>query len=168
MQSKGTAAGELHQRGGAGATREGDHQHRQRLIGGAVVLDEAIGAIEQLTVADRTGGTAMAMPVGGKSSDGPAELLGSGGDALISATGSAMEQLMDGTGIAAEQQGGAHLIEGPGEITTTTGNDHPGSSWSHCQCRRWMHRTGGKEGGKTRGENLPPAMGSGPLALVLL
>ena len=100
-----------------------------------MVLDEAIGAIEQLTVADRTGGTAMARPIGRKGRDGPAELLGSDGDALISAWGGAMEQLMDGAGIAAEQQGGAHLIEVPGEITTTTGNNHPGSSWSHCPCR---------------------------------
>ena len=77
----------------------------------------------------------MALPIGRMGSDGPTELLGSDGDGLIGATGGAMEQLTNGTGIAAKQQGRTHLIQGPGEITTTTGNDHPGSSRSHCHCR---------------------------------
>ena len=106
---------------------------------------ELLGLIEQLTVADRPGAAAMAVPIGGDGGDRPTELNGSSGDQLISTTGGAMEQLQDGTGGDVMVEGRSDLIEGPGEITTTTGDDHPGSSWSHCRCREEHHSKGRKE-----------------------
>lgn len=120
--------GLLEQGGGAGTTGEGDHQHRNGLAGGGEGGGELLGTVEQLTVANGAGAAAMALPIGGDGGDGPTELIGGAGDQLIRATGSAMEQLQNRKGSDGLEESRSDLIEGSGEITTTTGDDHPGSS----------------------------------------
>ena len=81
----------MHQRGRAGASGKGDHQHRGTECRGGVGLGLHQGLLQQEAIADRPGAAAVAAPLGRKGLDTPAELMGSTADGLISATGPAME-----------------------------------------------------------------------------
>jgi hypothetical protein len=155
------AAGLLHQRGGAGTTGKGDHQYRRWGGGGG----KGEGLIQQQAVADRPSAAAVAVPFGGGSGHGPAQLTGGGGDQLIRAAGIAMEQLQHRPAGGMVHQGSADLGQGPGQITATTGHDHQRSGWSHCTGSEIHQKENNREERKSWGVNLPQAMGSGPLAL---
>jgi hypothetical protein len=85
-------------------------------------LDE--GLLKQLPIADRTGAATKATPLSGEGLDAPAELTSSAADGLISTTGTAMQQEMNSPATAALEQGGGDALNGPGQITTTPGDDH--------------------------------------------
>ena len=85
------------------------------------------GQLEQLPVADRPGGPAMAPPLGRQDESRPAQLMGSTGDGGIGAAGSAMEQQMDRPTAAAGEQLSGHALMGPGQITAAAGRDHKGA-----------------------------------------
>jgi hypothetical protein len=62
---------------------------------------------------------------GGRAGDlGPAQLIGSGGNGLISPAGSAMEQGLHQAATGGAEEMGGNQLGGPGEITATTSHDH--------------------------------------------
>ena len=92
------------------------------------------GQLEQLAIADRPGGTAMAAPIGGEDFNRPAQLTRGTADGAISAAGSAMEKLMHDLAAGAGQQGGCDLLRGPEQIAPTTGDHHPTSAGGPQRC----------------------------------
>ena len=85
------------------------------------------GLLKQLPIADGPGAAAKTTPLSGEGLDAPAELMGSPTDGLISPTGTAMQEQMNGTAATALEQGGGDALNGPGQITTTPGDDHQGA-----------------------------------------
>jgi hypothetical protein len=77
------------------------------------------GLLEQLAIADRPGGAAMAPPLGRHHKRAPAQLMGGTGNGGIGAAGTAMEQQISGDSLM-----------GPGKITAAAGCDHKGASRS--------------------------------------
>ena len=86
------------------------------------------GLVEQLAVADRPGGAAVATPLGWHHKRRPAQLMGGAGDGCIGATGSAMEQPLDRPAAAAGEELSGNPLVGPGQITAAAGCDHKGGS----------------------------------------
>jgi hypothetical protein len=84
-------------------------------------LDE--GLLKQLPIADGTGAATKAAPLSREGLNAPAELMGSAADGLIGTTGTAMQKEMNGTATTALEQGGGDALNGPGQITTTPGDD---------------------------------------------
>jgi hypothetical protein len=82
------------------------------------------GLLEQLAVADRPGGAAMATPLSWHYQGAPAQLMGSAGYRGISAAGTAVEQQMHQPAAAAGEQFSGNALMGPGQITAATGSDH--------------------------------------------
>ena len=117
------AAGLLHQRGRAGPTGEGDHQHRGAERWGGVGLGLHQGLLEQTPIADGPSTAAITAPISGERLDAPAELVGSAADGAIGATGTAMEQQMNGPATTALEQGRGDARLRPDEITTTASDD---------------------------------------------
>jgi hypothetical protein len=119
----GAAAGLLHQRGRAGPTGKGEHQHRSAESRGGVGLGLDQGLLQQEAIADRTGSPAMAAPISGEGLDPPTELLSGTADGAISATGPAMQQQVNRPASRALEQGRGDALLGPDEITATSGDD---------------------------------------------
>jgi hypothetical protein len=88
------------------------------------------GLLEQLAIADRPGGAAMAPPLGRHHKRAPAQLMGGTGNGSIGAAGTAVEQQMDKPAAAAGQQLSGDSLMGPGKITAAAGCDHKGASRS--------------------------------------
>ena len=86
------------------------------------------GLLEQLAIADRPGGVAMAPPLGRHHKRAPAQLMGGMGNGGIGAAGTAVEQQMDKPAAAAGQQLSGDSLMGPGKITAAAGCDHKGAS----------------------------------------
>jgi hypothetical protein len=82
------------------------------------------GLLKQLPIADGPGTAAKATPLSRKGLDVPAELMGSAADGLIGTTGTAMQEEMNSPAATALEQGRSDALNGPGQITTTPGNDH--------------------------------------------
>ena len=82
------------------------------------------GLLEEAPIADGAGTAAIAAPISGEGLNAPAQLVGSAADDLIGATGTAMEQQMDGATTAALEQSRGDALLRPGEITTTSSDDH--------------------------------------------
>ena len=82
------------------------------------------GLLEQLAIADRPGGAAMAAPLGRHHQGAPAQLGSGAGDGGIGTTGTAMEQQMHQPAAAAGEQLSCHALMGPSQITTAPGGDH--------------------------------------------
>jgi hypothetical protein len=93
------------------------------------------GLLEKLAIADRPGGTAVALPLGRHHQRGPAQLLGSGADRGISAAGAAMQHQVHQPAAAAGQQLSGDALLGPGQIAATTGHDHKRVGWSYYRAR---------------------------------
>jgi hypothetical protein len=85
------------------------------------------GLVEQLAVADRPGGAAVATPLGWHHKRRPAQLMGGAGNGGISAAGTAVEQQMHQPAAAAGEQFSGNALMGPGQITAATGRDHQGT-----------------------------------------
>jgi len=96
-----------------------------------VGLGPGHGQLEELPVADRPGGPAMAPPFGGHDQRRPAQLMGRAGNSGIGSTGSAVEQQMDQSAAAAGQQLSGNALMGPGQITASAGRDHKGATGPH-------------------------------------
>jgi hypothetical protein len=92
------------------------------------------GLLEQLAIADRPGGAAMAPPLGRHHKRAPAQLMGGTGNGGIGAAGTAVEQQMDKPAAAAGQQLSGNPLMGPGQITAATGGDHKRTS----RARSWL------------------------------
>ena len=86
------------------------------------------GLLEQLAIADRPCGAAMAPPLGRHHQRAPAQLMGGTGNGGIGAAGTAVEQQMDKPAAAAGQQLSGNPLMGPGQITAATGRDHKRTS----------------------------------------
>ena len=127
----GATPGLLHQRGRACPAGKGDHQHRGAERWGGVGLGLHQGLLQQKTIADRTGSAAMAAPISGEGLDPPAELLGGTADGAICATGPAMQQQVNRPASRALEQGRGDALLGPGQITTTSGNDDDRAMGQH-------------------------------------
>ena len=113
--------GLIEQGGSATGTGKADHQKAsaKRKSGGQIER-----SLEYLAIANRPGGAAVLAP-GSRAGDlGPAELIGSGGNGLISPAGSAMEQGLHQAATGGAQEMGGNQLGGPGEITATTSHDH--------------------------------------------
>ena len=92
------------------------------------------GLLQQLAIADRPGGAAMAAPLGRHHKRAPAQLMGGTGNGGIGAPSTAMEQQMDKPPAAAGQQLSGNPLMGPGQITAATGRDHQRTS----RARTWL------------------------------
>jgi hypothetical protein len=141
------------------------------------------GLLKQLPIADGTGAAAKAAPLSREGLNAPAEPMASPTDDLISPTGTAMQEEMNSPTTAALEPGGGDALNGPGQITTTPGDDDhravdknrrrqqaregQRSGRGHCS-RRQAHGYRANERGKLsedyRFRRVPPAMGSWPLA----
>ncbi len=86
------------------------------------------GLLEQLAIADRPGGPAMALPLGRHHQSRPTQLVGSAADGGIGATGTSVEQQVHQTAPGAGQQLSGNPLMGPGQITAATGRDHQRAS----------------------------------------
>jgi hypothetical protein len=86
------------------------------------------GLLEQLAIADRPGGPAMALPLGRHRQSGPAQLMGSPANGGIGTTGTAVEQQMHRPAAGAGQQLSGNPLMGPGQIAAATGGDHKRAS----------------------------------------
>ena len=109
-------------------------------------LGPAERQLEQLAVADRPGGTAMALPLSRQDERWPAELTGGAADGRISTAGTAMEQQMHQPATAAGQQLRSDAGMPPAEAAAAAGNDHQrsaGRRTAQLQMRR-RERTGSK------------------------
>jgi hypothetical protein len=93
------------------------------------------GLLEKLAIADRPGGTAMALPLGRHHQRGPAQLLGSAANGGISAAGPAMENQMHQPATAAGEQLSGNPLLGPGQITAATCRDHKRTGGAYCRTR---------------------------------
>ncbi len=92
------------------------------------------GLLEQLAIADRPGGAAMAPPLGRHHQRAPTQLLGCLGNGGIGAAGTAVENQMDKPAATASQQLSSNPLMGPGQITAATGGDHKRTS----RARSWL------------------------------
>ena len=95
------------------------------------------GLLQQLAIADRPGGPAVALPLGRHHQRRPAQLMGSAANGAIGAAGPAMENQMNGAATTAGEQLRGDPLMGPGQITATPGRDHQGSSRGNCR-PRWI------------------------------
>ena len=118
----------LHERGRAGTTGEGHHQHRGDRARGGVGHGPGDGLLEQLAIADRPGCPAMPLPLGRHHQRAPAQLMGRTGNGGIGAAGTAVENQMHQPAAAAGQQLSGNPLMGPGQITAATGRDHKRTS----------------------------------------
>ena len=84
--------------------------------------------LEELAIADRPGGPAVALPLGRQHQRRPAQLPGGPGDGGIGAARTAMEQQMNSTAATAGQQLSGDALMGPGQIAAATGGDHQGAA----------------------------------------
>ena len=123
-RSGGHAAGLLHQRGGACSTGEGHHQHRSDRAGRGVSHCPGNGLLQQLPIADRPGGPAVALPLGRHHQRGPAQLMSSAANGGIGTTGPAMKHQMHQPAATASEQLSGDPLMGPGQITAATSGDH--------------------------------------------
>lgn len=140
------ATGLLEQRGRAQTAGEGHHEDaggRDAAIGSGLLG----GAAQHLAIAHRTGGRAIAGPLGGDGLDRPAEAMTSAIDGAISPTGTAMQKQLHQPAIGGLTQGRGDTNGRPIEITTATGNDHQGTTmgmrWGQETMRRQRSRTCG-------------------------
>jgi hypothetical protein len=145
--------GLIHQRGRAAGSREGDQEQAsaKRKSGGKIQR-----ALEHLAITDRASGAAVLAP-GRRASDlRPAQLIGSGGNGVISPAGSAMEQGLHQAATGGAEEMGGNQLGGPGEITATTSNDHElTTTWQkdrgkqrrirQCQCGGLSEQKHGKK-----------------------
>jgi hypothetical protein len=91
------------------------------------------GLLEKLAIADRPGGTAVALPLGRHHQRGPAQLLGSAANGGISASGTAVQQQVNKAAAAAGEQLSGNPLLGPGQITAATCRDHQRTGWAYCR-----------------------------------
>jgi hypothetical protein len=94
------------------------------------------GLLEQLPIADRPGGSAVALPLGRHHQGWPAQLLGRSTNGGISAAGTAMEQQVNKAPAAAGEQLSGHALLRPGQITAASGRDHQRTGWGYFRARR--------------------------------
>jgi hypothetical protein len=84
--------------------------------------------LEQLAIADRPGGAAVPLPLGGPDKRGPAQLTTGAGNGGIGPAGPAVEQQVHQPPATSGEELSSNALMGPGQIPAATGCDHQGAT----------------------------------------